>query len=198
MLKIIFLYLVLYNLQISSSIIIIQKPATTDLDALTKLDRKVCYEYFKPLYQQYYAHYSFGMDPDTRLEQDILEDKEMFAHCIEENGKYQLLAAFDSIANTIVGLLVFYKKDAESLELELLIIDSEYRKQGIGKRLIMEAIKKCDRIKTCNSYVFTFNESAKKFYESLGFINLGKGEIDRMSDYGISYAELFYHYRLLV
>ncbi len=78
-----------------------------------------------------------------------------------------------------------------AIEIDLLIIDKEYRRLGLGKKLIYAALETYKECKTCTVYCFSHNEKALAFYESQGFVVMGPGPKDRINNYGISYAELY-------
>lgn len=69
------------------------------------------------------------------------------------------------------GFVTYYFKPHNIGHLELLVIDSEFRKKGYGKYLIEQVIHECKNrgCTTLQLYVYTSNPPAIKFYEHLGF-----------------------------
>lgn len=77
------------------------------------------------------------------------------------------------INNTIVGFITF-KIMYEKCEIEDIYIKEEYRRQGIGKKLIEEVEKRANKCENITLEVNENNISAIKFYESLGFKFIAK------------------------
>lgn len=60
-------------------------------------------------------------------------------------------------------------------KIEMLFIDNEYRKQGLGRELIQFAVEQCNVTKVD---VNKQNEQAVGFYLKLGFIEFACSELD--------------------
>ena len=103
-----------------------------------------------------------------------------FADISDEILKEDLIKNFETLStlvildkNVIVGYLSYRMKGKHSkkLDVDQLIIDENYRHQGLGKKM-MEEVKriaienKCDRIEL-NCWLF--NENALAMYEHIGF-----------------------------
>jgi ribosomal protein S18 acetylase RimI-like enzyme len=71
----------------------------------------------------------------------------------------------------LAGFVTYYYKDPNIGHLELLAIDSQFRKKGYGKYIIEQVTQECKKHEctTLQLYVYTSNPSAIKFYEHLGF-----------------------------
>ena len=106
----------------------------------------------------------FAKKSDIELRKDLiyaLKDPYEIILVIENNEK-------------IVGYIKFkYKiKEPKAIWIDELVIDSNHKKKGYGKRLIEEVTlfaekNNCKRIElNC----WSFNEDALKFYEKIGFI----------------------------
>ena len=95
-------------------------------------------------------------------------------------------------------MIYFHRQeDRQSIEIDLLLVDQSHRGKGIGKQLVRAACKAFEGIKICDVYSFKReNSTTLTFYEKIGFINMGDGPVDRINSYGISFAELYFHYRL--
>ncbi len=183
----------------ASGTVVVRPAQMHELNAIMELDRRVAFEFFKPLYLQSYAHLPCGQDPDFYLERELGQDREWFAEFLQggKSGDYRLLVACDVTAQRPIGLLLFHRKDELSLELDLLLVDKAARGLGVGKSLILQALATFEDITICDVYPFRFgNDATLAFYEKMGFVRLGLGPIERMSSYGIPYAELYFYYRL--
>lgn len=111
-----------------------------------------------------------------------------------------ILGAFDN--NTLVGMIGFVRERTKKLKHKGNIwgtyVTQNYRRQGIGRKLLDEAIlraKKIEGLSQINLGVITSNEAAKSMYESLGFKSYGV-EIKSMKHNGTYYDEelMTYHF----
>ncbi len=202
--------------KINSNDICFVAPRIDQIKEIMEFDYRVSFEFFKPLYLKHYSHFEFGKNPDFYLEEEIKNDESFFEKCIQDQelesrlkesqqiffdehiGKDRLLIAFDN-KNQCIGGLISFSKNNDVLTLELLLVDKKYRKQGIGKKLVKCAIETFKDIKEAIVYPVRFgNENTLKFYESLGFVNLGFGPKDKKNAYGISYEEMHFYYKLVL
>ena len=182
------------SLYINTQNITIRFAQVADLTSVCDLDRMVTYEYFKPLYQEHFTHFELGCNPDPFLEKELAADVTDFKQLLTSNANH-ILIALD--VERIVGILIFHQ-ESTSLELDLLLIDEQYRKQGIGKKLVDAMLAANQDATHCNVYVIRGNHPALKFYEKLGFINLGIPHKEKQNIYGISYADMYWHYELRI
>ena len=105
---------------------------------------------------------------------------DVFADISDEILKEDLIKNFETLStlvildkDAVVGYLSYRMKGKHSkkLDVDQLIIDENYRHQGLGKKM-MEEVKriatenKCDRIEL-NCWLF--NENALAMYEHIGF-----------------------------
>ena len=105
---------------------------------------------------------------------------DIFLDRSDSDFRKELIENFESLSTIIIlknGIIVGYlsyqikEKYTKKLNIEQLIISKNYRKQGLGKKLIDEAkniaIKNnCDRIElNC----WTFNSDALAMYDHIGF-----------------------------
>jgi len=166
-----------------------------DLDKILELDRKVSYEFWEPLYREGYAHTQIGQNPKEFLEQELERDKIYFPECVAQQNKDRLLVACDK--NIPVGFISFSKFKQTQLKIDLLAVDGNYRRMGIGKKLIFSARDNFVNISSMFVFVMRFaNKNTQKFYEKLGFKNLGVGPRNKFDSLGNSCAQMCYHYRL--
>lgn len=96
----------------------------------------------------------------------IINDKNSLNYVYEEDGE-------------IVGILTASKQTSRPLQIaksrivyfiDDIVVDSNHRKKGIGKKLfnyLLEQAKQ-DNVDAIELNVWSFNENAIKFYESLG------------------------------
>jgi N-acetylglutamate synthase-like GNAT family acetyltransferase len=80
--------------------------------------------------------------------------------------------------NRIVALNIlreglFLGSDAPGLQSLSLVVDSDYRSQGIASFLMEKAVEKSSREGFCQLWGLTQHEHLHKYYESLGFTNTG-------------------------
>ncbi len=177
--------------------IVVRPAAMADVPEVLELDRHVTYEYFKPLYVKAYPHLPLGQDPDRFLEPELQQDEKTFYDCVKNPGNTRLHIAYDSNSKRIGGLIVFHKEHEDTIELDLLLVDKDYRKMGIGRKLVYNAVATFKYIKTCIVYpVRHKNDATLKFYQSLGFKNLGVCPLDKMNPYGIKYSDMYFYFRL--
>ena len=174
------------------------RPATADeLPSILELDKRVTYEFFKPLFIDIYNKLGIKNDIDHDLNEELKTDEQTFSLIIKMQSTERLHVAWDKAQNIPCGLLVFHKETNNEIILDLLLVDKNYRNQGIGKRLVHSAYKAFDGIKTITVYPVQFNNgNTLKFYESLGFKNLGVGPSDKINIYGIPYSDMYYYFKL--
>lgn len=178
--------------------IVVRPALQPDLKSIIEVDTHVSYEHFKPIFANHYANLWIGQYPDEFLEKDIKNDIENFEKCITDPSNDQkLLIAYDNSKQACVGFIIFHK-DNNKLVIDLLLIEKEYRNLGIGKKLMQRALTIFDNINICNLHVLKFgNEAAQKFYESLGFVNIGEPPADSKGD-GFKHKDLHFLYQLEV
>jgi ribosomal protein S18 acetylase RimI-like enzyme len=82
--------------------------------------------------------------------------------------------------NTVIGMVGFVRELTKKLNHKGNIwgtyVAQEFRRQGIGRKLMKETMiraKKLEGLSQINLGVITFNEPAKRMYESLGFKSYG-------------------------
>lgn len=174
--------------------IIVRFAQRADLSSICHLDRIVTYEYFKPFYQYYYAHFELGKNPDPFLEKELAADEKDFKEYLTISPNRIIIALDD---NQIVGLLVWHREEL-LLILDLLLIDQQYRQQGIGKKLVKAMLDINQDASICIVYPIIDNIAAIQFYEKLGFINQGKSQKNGKNIYGISYGHMYWQYELKI
>lgn len=190
-----FFALCIFSINIHSTIEI--RPACIEeIPAVLEIDRKVTYEFFKPLFIDAYSSIGIERDVDQELEKELVLDAQLFSELAQTQGLERLHIAWDTIHNIPCGLLVFHLEDAE-IVLDLLLVDAAYRKQKIGKRLLLSMLEVFNDATKVTVYPLIYNnESTLKFYEAFGFKNLGVGPTDKLNIHGIPYSTMYYHFEL--
>lgn len=101
---------------------------------------------------------------------------EYFTRCIEDKNNFNYLYEED---NKIVGMIMAEKKINRPLSIAQerttyfindIVVDKNYRRQKIARKLydlLLEQAKK-EKVNSIELNVWSFNENAIKFYESLG------------------------------
>lgn len=188
------LFFLFLSLSVMATSITIRNAVITDYHSIIALDHKITYEYFKPLYQEYFAHLELGKNPDPFLEKELAADEHDFKELLTGDNDRMLIALDDG---KIVGMMLFHEEN-KILDLDLLLIDKEYRKQGIGKKLVRALLDANSNASKCIVYCIRGNEPARQFYEKMGFINHGLPQTDKKNIYGISFADFYWEYELII
>lgn len=177
--------------------IVIRQAKDIDFEAILNLNITLAYEYFKPLFINHYSHLTIGKNPDHYLELELNNNIEIFTKCINNpNGNQGLLIAYDTTEKIYAGLILFHK-ELDELEIDLLLINSRYCTFGLGKKLVTQALATFDDIKSCTVYPIRLgNENILKFYQVIGFANLGIPTIDKKNTYGMDYREMFFYFKM--
>ncbi len=170
----------------------------SDLPKLSILNYTIAHEYFKMLYKTEYEHLDLGKNAEQSIKQELEYENRLFYSYIADQLPGKIIIACS--ANNPVGLIAlrYYKPD--TLEIELLIIDKNYRGLNIGRKLVEAGLKyfvnKYNDIKYCT--VYPFNKADKKvlsFYESLGFVNCGAPQESRFTPSNASYKDIYFYYK---
>ena len=175
----------------------VRPPALEELPSVLELDKKVTEEFFQPLYEAVYQHLGIERDVKEDLQKELTMDAESFAQLVTPKGSERLHIAWDTENNIPCGLIAFSQHENNDVSLDLLLVDKKYRQKGIGKKLVHSIFQIFTDTRALIVCPFQFNnESTLKFYESLGFKNLGLAPVDKTNCHGIRYSDLYYYYRL--
>ena len=93
------------------------------------------------------------------------------------NPTYQTRAIYNN--NTPVGFLMWVPMKPDEVSIWRFMVDKKYQKRGIGRKalqLAIEEIKQTEGLKRIGIYYNPHNPVAKKFYSSLGFVEIGREE----------------------
>lgn len=192
-----FLALVFVLVSLSKANDFVIRPANlADLPEILELDRKITFEFFKPLYLKSYTHLIEPNKVDYFLNKELANDQEIFPKAINDLNHEKLHIAYDDDKKHIVGFLLFHIEE-EIIELDLLLIDKNYRRKGIGKKLIINAIDTFKQAESVIVYPLSIdNIDTLNFYESIGFINFGPSPMEGTNAYGVNYHKMHYYFKL--
>jgi GNAT superfamily N-acetyltransferase len=180
----------------SYSAIEIRPAHSEEIPAVLELDRKVTYEFFKPLFIDAYQYLGLKRDVDKELEKELALDAQLFSELAQAQGLERLHIAWDTMHNIPCGLIAFHLEDTEII-LDILLVEAAYRAQKIGKRLLQSMFEVFSNAAKVTVYPLIYNNSSTlKFYEALGFKNLGVGPADKLNIHGIPYSKIYYHFEL--
>lgn len=102
-----------------------------------------------------------------------LEKRKRIEHEVE--NKIRIMYAYILNGTYIAGMSL-YPMDKKTIYLSYLVVNKEYRNQGIGTKMIRYArqISKKDGYSYIVLNVDNDNTEAKRLYEKLGFVAIGK------------------------
>jgi Acetyltransferases len=105
---------------------------------------------------------------------DVIKMKNKFSD-LQNNDAYIFLCAVEGnlLVGSVMGVVCeeLYGNCRPFLVVENMIVDSNYRKRGIGK-MLLEELEKQAKIKECSQIILvtdTEREAACRLYESMGF-----------------------------
>jgi ribosomal protein S18 acetylase RimI-like enzyme len=184
-------FLLMYLTQLHADIVI-RPGIQSDIAPALELDRAVTMEYFRMLFTTYYTHLPIAHNPEYYLNLDLNYDRRLFADCVNRIGCERLYVAFDKAHRKLAGFVAFHREIEGIGEIYLLMIDKNYRRMGLGKKLLDAAIHSMADVDFWGLYVHAYNEQARTFYASLGFEYLGLGLKADVKIYpGITYGQIF-------
>ena len=124
-----------------------------------------------PLFNKYRIFYK--MEPDLELAESFIKAR-------LGNNESVVYVVFDDNLNTPVGITQLYptfssRRAIKNWILNDLYVEPEYRKQGIGEKLIKTAMQfaKNDGAKTLQLSTAVDNFTAQSLYEKIGFVRQG-------------------------
>ena len=140
---------------------------------IRKVEDKDYEDLVKLVYQGHELHYEHR--PDIYVDgnplpkeyfDNMLNDENALNIVFEENGKIMGLLMAEKKHNNAIPIA----KERITYFIDDIVVDSNYRRKGIGKALYeyLLNIAKSDKIDSIELNVWAFNKSALKFYESLG------------------------------
>jgi len=113
------------------------------------------------------------IDYDIKYSKEVLElGKKLHDNFNTSFNEYTKCILY--LSNNILSGFITFKIMYEKCEIDDIYIKEEYRRQGIGKKLIEEVEKRADKCENITLEVNENNISAIKFYESLGYKFIAK------------------------
>lgn len=110
--------------------------------------------------------------PKVYKKLDIFFTFDEYLKILEDNNIYFLLATFN---NEVIGLIWLrlneksnkYEYQRKQIWIEGIYVRAEYRRKGIAKKLVNEAINKAkfSNAQSVELMIWNFNEISKKFFE---------------------------------
>lgn len=149
---------------------IIRYAKLNDYDQMSKIFKQV-----DELHSDFHPEIFNQLEFDARTIDyidSIIKDSKSRLIVAEENGKIIGLAKSDIVSSPDVSL--FVKRDY--IDISTIVVDEQYRGRGVGQKLldrIYEWAKEVN-ISEVELSVFSFNETAVKFYENNGFKEVRK------------------------
>ncbi len=115
--------------------------------------------------------------PDIFREAHPVRTREYFSDVLNDDTEHILVAEIDGQVVGSVQWLVSFARELPilqprtALKIETLVVHDDFRRQGIGRKLMtkVEEWARAHQISNLELGVWLFNESAIKFYESLGY-----------------------------
>lgn len=140
----------------------IRKMMANDYEQLTEL----VYQVHELHYKNRPDIYVDGNSLPLEYFNNMLNDETAFNYVYEENGK--ILGLIMATKNNNRALPII--KQREIYFIEDIVVDKNYRRKGIGKKLYLFLKERAqeEKVNAIELNVWAFNESAIKFYESLG------------------------------
>lgn len=167
----------------------VRQATLDDLETIYEFDMIVSYEYFLPLYSKIYQRFKRLESPAPAIKAELAHDKVWFPECVRQG---RLWIACNG--NGVIGLIIARSNGLKSMEIELLLVRRGYRGQGIGKRLMAQAIAAFPEAVLCGVHVIKFdNEETLNFYQSFGFVNCGFSTVNKVDMYGFAYRDIYYY-----
>ena len=119
---------------------------------------------------------------------------------VEQNCPYLDMDGYDEVSthllvkdgSRIIGCLrILPPGRYADVSLGRVVVDKEYRNQGIAKKMLNLGIKKAKEIYNCQSIILGAQVYAKKLYESVGFVQIDEGYLED----GIPHVHMRYNER---
>lgn len=85
-----------------------------------------------------------------------------------EKGYNDTFGFYAILDNKIIGGITAHKK-MEWLDVDILFINENFRKNRIGSKLVSAAVEYCQKEKLIGIHLYTLDFQAKGFYEKQGF-----------------------------
>lgn len=150
----------------------IRRATHDDLPTISKLDKKVMFEHFKPTIMAGYAESPTVQNEfllDSFLNAYVHLRTIEFSKGIDSLDSHLLVASSTQNSKKIYALCLFDKRDKQ-LYINHIIVAQKNRRQGIGTMLLTRAINTYNDVTSCELYTLAYaNERVHGFYEKYGF-----------------------------
>jgi ElaA protein len=106
---------------------------------------------------------------------------------VEQNCPYLDMDGYDEVSthllvkdgSRIIGCLrILPPGRYADVSLGRVVVDKDYRKQGIAKKMLLSSIIKAKELYNCESIILGAQVYAKKLYETAGFIQIDDGYLE--------------------
>ena len=106
----------------------------------------------------------------------------VFRHAIEKATNDNLLF-FEEDAGKIIGFILLRKRKKDNtMVLEKIAVDENYKKNGYGKKLLQKALDACVGCVRIELGVVSKNSNAIEFYKKNGFVETGVKTMGKNKD----------------
>ena len=165
--------------------LIIRLAQPGDLDAISCLSSHEYQTHFKSLWEKSYAPlFPMEQSIDDFVAEKIVNQKEINKSIIaqqqqESEGKIFVAYLVEERATPLLaGYCRVTKQDAQTLYINYILVDEQFRKQGIAKKLVGQAISSFDAITECKFRALAQDTFINDLYEKHGCIKKGTVALD--------------------
>ena len=126
------------------------------------------------LHGAYYSeHWGFNVFFESKVATEL---SELLSRLVENRDGFWVAMVDRRIAGSIA--IDGHQAETRAARLRFFIVDPEFQGQGIGSRLLREAIEFCKKAKFKRIYLSTFAglDPARHLYEAFGFVLAEQGE----------------------
>jgi len=173
------------KLQCSENNIAIRPATLHDLDAITKLSHQHYEHEFKKLWEKKYT----AITPSHHTTDSFVEEKMINANAANEkyitlqlnqgnNERFLVAELMQNNKKEIAGFCRFEKKDPQTMYINFVFVDKDYRKQGIGTLLARTAMNTFEGVTQCKFRALVHKESINNLYAKQGCNKVGTVALD--------------------
>jgi ribosomal protein S18 acetylase RimI-like enzyme len=152
---------------------------------LNALSTKQYQNDFKPLWEKYYAPLFPGKDVDQFIAEKTKlnnEKNEAIIKNEDPNNPLKLMVAYTledrKSDNKLVGFCRLEKQDEQSVYIHFILVDENFRKQGIGRQLIKSATEEFPGTTKCRFRALIHNVLVNEMYLKHGCQQIGTIALD--------------------
>jgi len=191
------------TLSFASQMEIVIRPATLqDLEAITALSSCEYQGRFKILWEQSYAPlFKLEQNIDDFIAQKIVAQRKANEECIQKQTEPKGLALLVAYVKEkdkeekLAGYCRFKKENDSAMYINYVLVDEDLRKQGIGKKLMQNALKTFDGVTECKFRALIHDTHINNLYEKYctktGLVSLdpNTGKVVTESNAPITHAD---------